>query len=79
MTIETFGQAVHATPFVPFTLYLADGRSFHVVHPDYVSYHPKGRTVTVHPFDRPDAPEQIDLLLVVSIGPPAAPAPASAG
>jgi hypothetical protein len=67
MTIETIQRAFRAVPFVPFTLHLADGRSFHVPHTDFAAYHPRGRIVSVYPIDRPDAPEQIDLLLVVSI------------
>ncbi|MBE7499711.1 MAG: hypothetical protein HS113_05265 [Verrucomicrobiales bacterium] len=43
MQIES---AIHSG--VPFTLRMADGREYHVPHPDYISLSPKGTFVTVY-------------------------------
>jgi hypothetical protein len=67
VTIEQLRTTVKAQPFVPFTLRLADGRSYDIEHPDFISSHPQGRTVIVYkPGENGDL-EIIDLLLVVGI------------
>jgi hypothetical protein len=59
---------MHAQPFRPFTVHLADGRSYLVRHPDFIaiSTTDRGRDLTVHD---DDGPHYIDLLLVVEIHP----------
>ena len=47
MTTEELSRVQEAHPFQPFTVYLADGRKLHVPHPEFLSRHPKGRTVIV--------------------------------
>ena len=47
MTIERLRNARSATPFRPFTIHLADGRSFPGPHPDFISQSPAGRTIIV--------------------------------
>ena len=37
-----------AVPFIPFRIRVADGRTFHVPHRDYLSISPTSRTVIVH-------------------------------
>lgn len=65
MTIEQL-QAVHqATPFVPFTIHLADGRALHVPHHDFLLHSPRGRTLFV--FSDGEAFSIIDLLLVTAL------------
>jgi hypothetical protein len=66
MTIEQLQLAIHAEPFQPFTLLLADGRQLHVPHPDFISHPPKARTVVVWREDQ-TASQIVDLLLVVSL------------
>ena len=67
VTIEQLRGTQRAQPFVPFTLRLADGRSYTIRHPDFISSHPQGRTVVVyHPGTHGDL-EIVDLLLVVGI------------
>ena len=39
--------ALSAQPFRPFTIHLADQRSFLVPHPEYAAVHPKGRWVMI--------------------------------
>jgi hypothetical protein len=65
MTIETLDRAIHAAPFRPFTLHLADGRTLSVPHPDFIAFNPKGRVALV--LDERDGAEYVDLLLVVSL------------
>ena len=47
MIIEQFRAVLHDQPFRPFTIRMADGRSFEVVHPDFVAQSQSGRTVIV--------------------------------
>jgi hypothetical protein len=48
MTTEQFQATLHQSPFLPFTIRMADGRAFEVSHRDFVSRSPSGRTVIVH-------------------------------
>jgi hypothetical protein len=45
MSTQDIRQAVLQRPFVPFTLRMNDGRSFHIPHPEYVAV--SRRTVMV--------------------------------
>ncbi len=76
MTIEDMRIAREANPFRPFTLRLADGRSFYVQHRDYISMAPNGRR-TVIVYGDNDAYSVLDLLLVteLSVDPPTATTP----
>jgi len=65
MTIEQWHHAHRAQPFRPFTLHLADGRSFLVPHPDFLSHSPTGRTVIVYHSD--DSFSIVDLSLVTEL------------
>lgn len=48
MTTEQFQATLHQNPFQPFIIRMADGRAFEVLHRDFVSRSPSGRTVIVH-------------------------------
>jgi hypothetical protein len=65
-TIEQIREAMHVQPFQGFTLRLADGRSYSVRHPDFISVPelPRGRNLVVH--DR-EGMHPIDILLVVEV------------
>ena len=65
MTVEQLHIAHRASPFRPFTIRLADGRSFLVKHPDFLSRSPSGRTIIVHQDD--DSYSVLDLLLVTEL------------
>ena len=65
MTIEQLRATREAHPFRPFTIHLADGRSYRVPHRDYVSMSPTGRTVIVYEPD--DSYRILDLLLVTEL------------
>ncbi|MHB1558447.1 MAG: hypothetical protein ACYC61_13390 [Isosphaeraceae bacterium] len=65
MTVQQLRTAHRATPFRPFTIHMADGRSFHVPHPDFLSMSPTGRTVIIYQ-DNDDF-SILDLLLMTEI------------
>ena len=65
MTIEQLRKMHQAKPFLPFDIFLADGRVVPVDHPELLAVNPPGRTIAVAV---PDGTiEIIDLLLVTSI------------
>ena len=66
MTIEQLRKLHEATPFVPFTIYLADGRAIPVVSREFLSFSPSGRTIIVH-HGANDNYSVIDLLLVTEL------------
>ncbi len=66
MTLEEVTNAVHASPFVPFVMFLADGSSVRVPHPDFISIPPAGRTVAIYQ-ENERAHAIVDLLLVTKL------------
>jgi hypothetical protein len=65
MTGEQFRGTLHLQPFRPFTIRMADGRSFQVSHPDFVAQSPSGRTVIV--FQPDESYSVLDLLLMTEL------------
>ena len=65
VTIDQYRNVLLAQPFQPFTVHLADGRQFHVPHPELASMFPSGRKVVIALPD--DTFEVIDLFLVVGL------------
>lgn len=65
MTIEQLRTIHRAQPFRPFTIHMADGRSLHVPHSEFLSHSASGRTVVVHHAD--ETFSVVDLLLVNEI------------
>ncbi len=65
MTVQQVRAAYRATPFRPFRLHMADGRSFSVPHPDFLSMSPTGRTVII--FQEDEEFSILDLLLMTEI------------
>ncbi|OJW19942.1 MAG: hypothetical protein BGO49_10455 [Planctomycetales bacterium 71-10] len=47
-TMDQVRKAMHTAPFRPFTVYLADGRTYLVRHPDFISISTNGREMVVH-------------------------------
>ncbi len=45
MRVESLQDVIHAVPFRPFALILADGERLAVPHPEWVWLLPQGRTV----------------------------------
>ena len=62
MTTEQFRSTLQQQPFRPFTIRMADGRSFDVAHRDFVAQSPSGRTVIV--FQQDESYSVLDLLLM---------------
>lgn len=68
MTIDRLKDAISQQPFRPFVIHTADGHSYRVPHPDFVSFHPKSeRTCIVWDPERVDSYRMLDLLLVASL------------
>jgi hypothetical protein len=65
MTTEQFKTTLHLQPFRPFTIRMADGRTFQVSHPDFVAQSPSGRTVIV--FQPDESYSVLDLLLMTEL------------
>lgn len=65
MTIEQLRKVHNAKRFVPFTIYLAAGRSHMVSHPESMMFSQSGRTVVLSCPD--DTFDIIDLLLVTDV------------
>lgn len=66
MTLEEVRSTVHAAPFQPFTMYLADGSSLRIPHQDFIAIPTSGRTVVVYP-EGARAHTVVDLLLVTKL------------
>ena len=66
MDIAGVREALHREPFQPFAIRLADGRSLHVRHPDFVAVG-KRRVVVV---GEDDSTTMLEPLLIVSIDAP---------
>ena len=65
MTVDQLRKTLQASPFRPFNVRMADGRVFHVPHPDFLSIFPGGRLATV--YDTPDTASIVDLLLMTEL------------
>jgi hypothetical protein len=65
MTSEQFQSTLRLQPFRPFMIRMADGRTFDVVHPDFVAQSPSGRSVVV--FQPDDSYSVLDLLLMTEL------------
>jgi hypothetical protein len=65
MTTEQLRSTLQQRPFRPFTIRMADGRTFDVPHPDFAAQSPTGRTVIV--FHDDDSYNLLDLLLMTEL------------
>lgn len=68
MRLEQIKEMQKEEPFEPFDLYLADGRSVFVPHPEFLYIPPKGDR-SVYVSDDDGIVERIDVMLVVSAKP----------
>jgi hypothetical protein len=71
VTPENLREVIHAAPFRPFALCLANGTRVDVPHPDFIAHPPGARTAVVIGVD--ESLQIIDVMLVanIEIGPPA--------
>lgn len=67
MTVHQSRAAHKAVPFQPFTVRMADGRSFHVPHADFMFMSPTGRTVIIVDQNQGEDFSILDLLLMTEI------------
>lgn len=65
MTTEALRKLHQARPFQRFIVRLGDGQSLPVDHPEFLSYSPNSRTMTVYSAD--GSFEIVDLLLVTGL------------
>jgi hypothetical protein len=65
MTTEQLRNAHRSVPVRPFTIRMADGRTFSIAHPDFLSMSPAGRTVIIYHPD--DSASIVDLLPMTAI------------
>jgi len=67
MKISEIRNLLHAEPFRPFVIRVADGGRIRVVHPDFVALAPTGREMSVY---QPNGDHQIiDVMLVTRLEP----------
>ncbi|WP_428388158.1 hypothetical protein [Mucisphaera sp.] len=66
MTVQQLQTVYRAQPFKPFTIRMADGRSFLIPHSEYLSFSKRGRTVVIHHLTD-DEFSIIDLMLMTEI------------
>jgi hypothetical protein len=66
MTTTQLERMHKARPFIPFSIFVGDGREIRVDHPEMLAYKPKERTCAVW---SDGAYEIIDLLLVTTLKP----------
>jgi hypothetical protein len=66
MSVEELRKSIVATPFVPFTLNIADGRRIPVTGRDFILVPPeKGRTIVV--YQRDGDYDLLDALLITGV------------
>ena len=66
MHADEIRQLLHASPFRPFTVYLAGEKSFVVSHEDFALLTPKGRTLIVSQTEK-EAVDLLDVALIARI------------
>jgi hypothetical protein len=68
MKLQKLREAMHAAPFQPFTIHVADGRSLHVPHPDFIAIMGSGRTVFVtSPIEQTPSYFLVDVPLITQL------------
>ena len=71
MTAQQLRDLQQAKPFRPFTMHMADGRSFQVSHPEFLLVAPSGRTAVL--YDQDDHLNILDVMLMTGIETTSAP------
>ena len=65
MSPDSLKKLIHASPWSPFTLQLADGRALRVPHPDFITLTRSGRTAIVISDKNDDEFEIVDVFLIL--------------
>jgi hypothetical protein len=78
---EEIRKLLRARPFIPFTVYLPEGRTVQVTNSEFAILGPQGRSMFVYDTD-PDAPFNLfdaRLITRIEVGPPPGPSATSPG
>jgi len=67
---ENLQEVIHAEPFRPFTLCLANGSRVFVPHPEWILHHSGGRTAVFMGQDESLRIIDVALVLELELGPP---------
>jgi hypothetical protein len=67
MKVDEIKKVVHAEPFRPFYLHIADGGRLLVTHPDFIAISGSGRSMLVYPEGHEDDYQAVDTALVTRI------------
>ena len=67
MKVDEIKKMVHAEPFRPFYLHIADGGKLLVTHPDFIAISGSGRNMIVYPEGHEDDYQVIDTALVTRL------------
>jgi hypothetical protein len=67
MKVDEIRELLHARPFRPFTIQLADGGRLPVKHEDFVALSPTGRTMVVYRGGTTDGFQIVELLMVTRL------------
>ena len=65
MKISKIREALHAQPFRPFWIHLADGGRLPVQHEDFVALEPAGREIIV--YQRDNTHQILDVMLITRL------------
>jgi hypothetical protein len=67
MKPDEIRKLLHADPFRPFAVHVADGGRLLVKHEDFVALAPSGREMIVYRHDKHDDYEVVDVMLVTRL------------
>jgi hypothetical protein len=68
MKLQSLRSVMHAAPFQPFTIHVADGRSLPVPHPDFIAIMGSGRSVVVtSPVEKESSFSIVDVPLITQL------------
>ena len=70
MKIEQLRNTHQARPFIPFTICMADGNIFRIEHPEFLSFFPSGRSITVYQEDDSHSILDVALITELKVDPP---------
>ena len=64
---ERIRDLLHVVPFQPFVIYMADGRTFRVNHPDFVLAPPTNQSWVIVAEENADRLHQLSALLMTGV------------
>ncbi len=67
MKLDQLREVMHAAPFVPFTIHVADGSAVGVPHPDFIALWEPRTAIVVSPPDVKPSWRQIDVGLITQL------------